>query len=409
MALNAKITYSHCSLFSILQELFLSHNQILALPDTINRLRHLELLDVSFNRLSDIKQISNMINLRILLLNGNNDLHQLPFQLSTCLSLAEISLDADNFVYPSPEILCCGTAKIIAYLTTGEHTEDIVPATVDDRIMIETQQFIDYEKAILEPDACNGKSKRENAFIEHERLQYQKYNNMDSMMHEQNQQRKQEFLKTLVNQQNETDTMIRQLQISRDVERHKLIEHILHDEKKANEIFDQLLSLKNGQDDALIEQERIEQQKLLENSRIDNEDLRRREVLNAMSELVENEAQQIRNYQRQRDETMRSLLEQETSLNIENVLQTNDRKHHIALIEENEKWQKMVVGAFIERNDARTWGLVEQVRLVESQLATMTRLEIDRKKCEMNERLVSEMKAIFSLMKTKKLISDDFL
>lgn len=56
-------------------------------------------------------------------------------------------------------------------------------------------------------------------------------------------------------------------------------------------------------------------------------------------------------------------------------------------INQNEELQKTAFAALISKNDARSWGLCEQLRIVESQLATMTYYEIERKKLSMDEQL----------------------
>ncbi|KAJ8927929.1 hypothetical protein NQ314_019559 [Rhamnusium bicolor] len=47
--------------------------------------------------------------------------------------------------------------------------------------------------------------------------------------------------------------------------------------------------------------------------------------------------------------------------------------------------QRAAVGTLLERGDARSWSLLQQVRLVESQLAALTHIEIDRHKLQMDE------------------------
>lgn len=51
--------------------------------------------------------------------------------------------------------------------------------------------------------------------------------------------------------------------------------------------------------------------------------------------------------------------------------------------------QKAAVGALLERSDARSWGLVQQIRLVETQLAALTTIEIDKRKLKLTDHLVS--------------------
>lgn len=171
-------------------------------------------------------------------------------------------------------------------------------------------------------------------------------------------------------------------------------------EANAEMIVDQLISLKSGPDPALLEQEQEEQKQLLEQLRINHADLRKRDILAAMTELLENETKQIEIYNEKRDNTSKTLLEHENNTNrlLDDLFKSNDKDRAavVSKITQDEELQKVAFAAFVEKNDARTWGLIEQVRIVESQLAAMTNCEIERKKLHLDDQIVSEV-AIFML------------
>lgn len=50
--------------------------------------------------------------------------------------------------------------------------------------------------------------------------------------------------------------------------------------------------------------------------------------------------------------------------------------------------QRSAVGALLEQSDACSWSLVQQVLLVENQLAKLTEIEMDRRRLQMDECLV---------------------
>lgn len=60
----------------------------------------------------------------------------------------------------------------------------------------------------------------------------------------------------------------------------------------------------------------------------------------------------------------------------------------LSQIQENNELQKAAVAALIERGDSRSWCLIQQIHLVESKLASLTALEIERQKLEMENRVV---------------------
>lgn len=97
-----------------------SHNQLESLPTSINRLRNLELLDVSHNNLTEINQINCMSHLRILNIAANPKLYTLPNELATCDSLVDVVLSNEIITHPPAYVLELGTLQILNFLTTGE-------------------------------------------------------------------------------------------------------------------------------------------------------------------------------------------------------------------------------------------------------------------------------------------------
>lgn len=57
-------------------------------------------------------------------------------------------------------------------------------------------------------------------------------------------------------------------------------------------------------------------------------------------------------------------------------------------LQNDEQLQRAAVAALLERSDARSWGLVQQVRLVESKLAELTNIEMNKRKYEVDEYIV---------------------
>lgn len=255
--------------------------------------------------------------------------------------------------------------------------------------------------------------------MERERFEFERYSNLEAELHQQQLKRKQDLLQHLLKQQNESDTLIQRMQKEKDSERQKLIDDILQGvyknlismgnryefnlielncvvyaaEANAGMIVDQLISLKSGPDPALLELEQEEQKQLLERLRINHADLRRRDILAAMSDLLESETKQIEVYNEKRDTTSKTLLEHESNTNriLDDLFKSNDKDRAavVTKITQDEELQKAAFATFIAKNDARTWGLIEQVRIVESQLAAMTNCEIDRKKFELDDQIVS--------------------
>lgn len=110
-----------------------------------------------------------------------------------------------------------------------------------------------------------------------------------------------------------------------------------------------------------------------------------------MSDLLEQELNLIQNYQDERTDASKVMLENENNANLllNDVFDKYDksRSEIIDKVNQDEDWQKSAVAALIAKSDARSWGLMEQIKIVESQIAAMTNLEIDKKKVNQDELL----------------------
>lgn len=164
-------------------------------------------------------------------------------------------------------------------------------------------------------------------------------------------------------------------------------------EKDSSQVIEKLLALKSEPDPILLEQENREQQLLLEQLSIQHSDLRKQEILAAMSEILSDEHRAIQYHHDRQEANAKELLirEAETNALLDTLFQSNDKDRIAAVhkIMQDEELQKGAVTQLIANTDARTWALVEQVRIVESQLATVTHFEIERRKLCVNESLVS--------------------
>lgn len=94
----------------------MSHNQLERLPRTLNKLRHLELLDIAHNRLRNITEINCMAHLQTLDISHNAELAELPMELSTCAALLQIICTATTIAEPPRSVMDRGTQAILTYL-----------------------------------------------------------------------------------------------------------------------------------------------------------------------------------------------------------------------------------------------------------------------------------------------------
>lgn len=192
-------------------------------------------------------------------------------------------------------------------------------------------------------------------------------------------------------EQSETDAKVLEVQKTKDYEKARLIEEIQREEEGSKVILSNILCLKNGPDPLLLEQEQIEQENLLEKFVIQQSCLRRNEVIAQMSNILNEEMEKIQSYQMERNATSRSILEQEqeSSAILGRLFECNDKNREVILqqIADDDILQKSAVATLIAKNDARSWGLVEQIRILEFELGKLTNLEIERKKLCVSEQI----------------------
>lgn len=162
-----------------------------------------------------------MPELKILNVAGNKCLRILPPELATCENLNDIVFDAESIESPGRDVLATGTHNILKFLSTGELTasndyasEDkmlreskiTTSRLVNDSMTTTTKKFMDKEKFILTQD--------HNA-VENE------------MLVKEQQRKKEEMLKSLLEQQKQAEDAVNKIQNFKDAERKKLIDDIV--------------------------------------------------------------------------------------------------------------------------------------------------------------------------------------
>lgn len=312
----------------------------------------------------------------------------LPPEIATNESLHDLIFDIENIKSPSADILATGnTQNILKFLSTGELTAPSDYAIEDNFIM---QQSSKVTSSRIIDESMSAATKK---FLQRERpMVVDDTESIDvNELHKEQQKRKEEMLKSLLEQQKQADDAVNKIHQSRDVERKKLIEnikqckcvpivvyresdnflcpHVSHlDEESSTVVVNELLSLKRGPDAALLELEDKARDALLEKVHLEQSELRKKDVLTAMSQLLEEELSLITNYAQEKSKSSKVLLENETKNNLllNDVFEEYD-KNRIQLVEKinhDEEWQKSAVATLIAKNDARSWGMTVENYIV---------------------------------------------
>lgn len=392
---------------SSLKELYLQDNGIRKLPNEIIYLNKLTILNVSRNNL---KQLPNGIGqlqkeLTTLNISHNKSLQKLPKSLGYAQQLTSLNIDNLNLLYPPQDIIDGGTIVIIAFLA-NESGIDYSPETstsdtdISGNISSEDMQTLHHNKsndvqATLQK-LDKMKEHRQNALLEVEKniKQQQEYEmEVQSMLKTQ----RKKLLEDLALQQIQLEQEFEKVQQERDTNRARLLSYIYNAEKEADNVIKEFLrnSEEERQSQAeLLEREKQEEMQLLSSCHSEQSMLRMKDTLFAMEKLLEEEmckARKLEEYTKYRDYTAQSLLtlEVRNSDYLAQIVhdQEKTRQDLIDRLRQDEVLQKAAVAALLERSDARSWSIVQQVNLVQSQLAALTNIELERRKLEINQQL----------------------
>ncbi|KAF7265964.1 hypothetical protein GWI33_020702 [Rhynchophorus ferrugineus] len=390
-----------------LQELYLQDNQLKHLPDSLCHLINLKHLDVSNNHLKKLPEnIGNLINLNILKLKGNNGLKKIPKMICKMQQLTLIEIDSEGFLYPPSDVALEGTECIMRYICKDTEFEYVSPSDL---------------KSITKSDTSTNLLEEEDAFKEKiwtlERLKLKKMQEFLEIEKNNELQQKQEIelsnlhkvsrdqlLASLTAEQVKFDDKLNKIHKKKELERFHLIEQLKEAEDVADEAISKLLAYNKEPLAQLLEKEMDEEQKLLVAVNKYNETLHKDDILSAMQNILTQESERFKKLDKYRVETSQCILEKElqTESKLSEILQNHclDKTNLVDKLVEDSDLQKAAVSTLLERGDARSWGLLQEIRLVEGHLLALTNIEIEKSKLKMNEQLndLSEKRANLSIL-----------
>ncbi|KAK0082975.1 hypothetical protein PV326_006927 [Microctonus aethiopoides] len=405
-----------------LEELYLQYNSLKKLPSEITQLSKLFILNLSNNKLKYLPDtMGNLQNLNELNISNNDAIEKLPKSLGQAQNLVDINLNGLNITYPPKSIIECGVSAIIKYLAREygvdyKEQDNIVNnhmtgelKSVERRRLMDLRSTDENVQAVLsqlEKSKARGE-RRQNALLEVEKnIREQQEFEMELQSIHQGQKKK--LLEDLALQQSRLESKIERVQYEREINRSRLITLIFEAEKEADSVIEEFLRSSEAERQAqaeLLDREKKEQFKLLSQSHLDQSAYRTKETLLAMEELLKEELlaeKKIEEYTKFRECTAQSLLSLELRSNdhLASVVedQKRDREDLIDRLRKDVVLQKAALAALLERSDARSWSIVQQVNLVQSQLVALTNIELERKKLEINQQIndIAEKRVILS-------------
>ncbi|KAL3285366.1 hypothetical protein HHI36_019474 [Cryptolaemus montrouzieri] len=202
---------------------------------------------------------------------------------------------------------------------------------------------------------------------------------------------REKLLKDIAQEQDEFDSRLLQLQHEKELDKFRLIEQLHEAEQNAYAAIGQLLAINREPSVSLLEYEKQEEEKLITAATEYNEHLKKSHILEDMRNILQQESNQFEELYQQRVEVSKSILQKEVEwenkvselMNIHSAT----KKDIVSKLLSDMELQKAALGTLLERNDARSWGLIQQVSLVESQLAALTQLELDRRKLQLDDQV----------------------
>nr|CAD7258348.1 unnamed protein product [Timema shepardi] len=413
------------TLLRSLRILNVSSNNLKSLPEALSSLQKLRVLNVSFNNLRAIpSSVGKLCYLHTLDLRGNKSLNTLPNNLCQATGLRELMVDPTGFIHPPTSVVQMGTVEVIKFLCSELGVGYVSPCESPEEgafasnssCKVNSPDADDKDKFFQEQRQLERIALEKELEEQHRReleLQHGARANKNRVGTECNTDtHTSELLEDLAVQQSHLESEIMRVQMDRETDRLHLIKQIQQVELTADAVISQLLALSEVSRDSsqlqhLLEQELKEEDRLLNMRQEEYQSLRRKEVLNGMEALLEEECRReakLREYEEGRAEATRTLLSQEveTDKQLSTLLlsQGQAQSELVGRLQKDEELQRAAVAALLERGDARSWALVHQVAVVESQLASLTALEMERKKLEMNEQIfdLSEKRVALSAM-----------
>ncbi|XP_018574898.1 E3 ubiquitin-protein ligase LRSAM1-like isoform X2 [Anoplophora glabripennis] len=365
-----------------LQEFYVNNNEIKKLPENMCKLSNLRIFEVSNNILKLLPEtMGNLVSLTYLNICGNKHLTSLPKSLSNCQRIQMLDLDSKGFIYPPSIVVENGTEAILRFLCDDAGIPYSPP---------EFDESVAEEKTDSQEPNDNFEQRKAQEFLEiekhNETLQSQQIELANA-----SKANREKLLAALAAERTHFDSELNKIQQQKEIERFKLIEQLQEAENNADIVINQLLTLNNKPVEELLNQEKQDEERLLAAVNRYNEALRKDDILAAMQDILGQEAKKFKEFHENRIETSVTLLEQEaeTDSRLLEVLKNQD-EHKAELVnklKEDNDLQKVAVGTLLERGDARSWSLVQEVKLVEAQLAALTHIEMDRKKLEIDQQM----------------------
>ncbi|XP_049887678.1 E3 ubiquitin-protein ligase LRSAM1-like [Pectinophora gossypiella] len=362
-----------------LNELYIQGNLIKEIPESIECLQNLQILDISNNRLTRLTPaVGKLKSLRKLNITENKGLNQLCPELCYVTNIIQIHLDGEQFVFPPSEVATQGTTEIMKFLCNVMDVDYCPPEPFESEVPVQSPNLV------IDPFTRRSSitwEEHEAAIIEQE-----------NKIHEAAKQQREKFLSKILQEQLELDSEIAKIQEVKDADRQRLIKAIQDDEREIECLVKNFIQSENLKPEVVQQQlahEQAEHDRILEITRQNYDNIRKADILKAMATLIEEDyvlQYSKKHYEDSFNSVKESMLMQELegAEKLHDLLKAKDDSRSILVQQllEDQDIQKAVVASLVERVDARSWSLNEEISLISSHLARLSVIEQEKKKLQ---------------------------
>ncbi|XP_076614091.1 E3 ubiquitin-protein ligase LRSAM1 [Chaetodon auriga] len=403
-----------------LQILNMEKNRLKTLPESIGDLRLLQTLNLKGNCLSELPaSVGSLSSLRTLDLSDNN-IVQLPKTLAYIRTLESFTLDAAMMSFPPVSVCTEGTESIQRFLCS-ELGEEYCPPSQYLLPVLESDcgsqnsdcldgleeawqsKFSDYEKR---------KEQKQQQKLAFERHLVEKQNEQTQLILL-NASRKENMLNSVRQEQERLEQGVSQQQRAQEAERLLVLEKVRQAENTISSRIGNMLMDKNRQKKSAeflqaMEEDRIRMEHLAAITQEEANSLRKKEVAAAMQKMLSDSCamsllQEASDFRRRSlvSEAYRSMESLDRKFDKMLSLQVLDKSKAIAHILQEEEMQKAAFQALQLQKDAVHGYIRNQIKLIESELKQLTKLEIKRRNLDaenLQEVLVDQRTALSDLL-----------
>ncbi|XP_014774266.1 E3 ubiquitin-protein ligase LRSAM1 [Octopus bimaculoides] len=388
-----------------LQVLNLEGNKLKKIPESIGNLKFLQSLNLKGNKLKEIPtSLSNLSSLRTLDLS-NNQLTNLPTELWKLRALENLLVDAANMVHPPAEVCSQGTEAIMKFLCSESGEEYIPPSQFLLQVLDSSEKkhqmsstFSDHSVKLLQEDALMMQDIEKYANLQEKKRQermafnrqYEEDEKKFAKMAASALKEKDHLVSTIAQEQIKLNEDLAELSNKKELDRQNLVTCLEDIEERTNRLLNDLMQMNEKarkQEELMeaIEKEKDEQDQyyIVRYEEIAN--LRRKEVLNRMEEILNSSAYLEtcrRKHDAEKKHAARNALEKEMNSTVLNdILQSKsaEQDEMVKVLTQQEELQKAAFEALLMQKDSRHSRVSSQIALIEKELAQLTAIEIERK------------------------------